>query len=216
MFNLGQDRIVSATVKQGLDRDQIFHQIRDGRQGRLEFWRPEDAPRLEVLSHQHPAPVDAWSIEGSVRMHRLVLVGWNEVFAGVQRFALTVEINPKHRLLRRSRQGRLGQGWRKRTSTLNGMNAPACFDPGMCNGTCRATTSTHAKDGTIVRTTTGQTSHGQHAGPVRAGGANLIPLEPEGVHAQQGMGIVDAVPIPDEMLQRGGEAQPLPFLGMKR
>lgn len=31
MFNLGQDRIVSATVKQGLDRDQIFHQIRDGR-----------------------------------------------------------------------------------------------------------------------------------------------------------------------------------------
>ena len=31
IFNLGQDRIVSATVKQGLDRDQIFHQIRDGR-----------------------------------------------------------------------------------------------------------------------------------------------------------------------------------------
>ena len=96
------------------------------------------------------------------------------------------------------------------------MNAPARVDPGMCNGTCRATASTHAKDGTTVRTTTGQTSHGQHAGPVRAGGANLIPLEPEGVHAQQGMGIVDAVPIPDEMLQRGGEAQPSPFLGMKR
>ena len=95
------------------------------------------------------------------------------------------------------------------------MNAPACVDPGMCNGTCRATTSTHAKDSTTVRTTTGQTSHGHHAGPVRAGGANLIPLEPEGVHAQQGMGIVDAVPIPDKMLQRGGEAQPSPFLGMK-
>jgi len=86
----------------------------------------------------------------------------------------------------------------------------------MGNGTCRATAPTHAKDGTPVRTTTGQTSHGQHAGPVRAGGANHFPLEPEGVHAQQGMGIVDAVPIPDEVLQRGGEAQPSSFLGMKR
>ena len=25
MFNLGQDRIVSATVKQGLEREQVFH-----------------------------------------------------------------------------------------------------------------------------------------------------------------------------------------------
>ena len=131
-------------------------------------------------------------------------------------FALTVEIDPKRRLLREPRRGCVGQGWRQRTSALNEMNAPACVDPGMCNGTCRATTSTHAKDSTTVRTTTGQTSHGHHASPVRAGGANLIPLEPEGVHAQQGMGIVDAVPISDEMLQRGGEAQPSPFLGMKR
>ena len=150
-------------------------------------------------------------------MHGLVLVGWNEVFARVQRFALTVKIDSKRRRLREPRRrGLLGQGWRQRTSALNEMNAPACVDPRMCNGTCRATASTHAKDSTTVRTTTGQTSHGHHAGPVRAGGANLIPLEPEGVHAQQGMGIVDAVPISDEMLQRGGEAQPSPFLGMKR
>ena len=33
-------------------------------------------------------------------MHRLVLVGWNEVFARVKAFALTVEIDPKRRLLR--------------------------------------------------------------------------------------------------------------------
>ena len=123
---------------------------------------------------------------------------------------------PRRRRLRRPRRGKLGQGWRQRTSALNEMNAPARVDPRMCNGTCRATASTHAKDGTTVRTTTGQTRHGQYAGPVRAGGANLIPLESEGVHAQQGMGIVDAVPIPDKMLQRGGEAQPSPFLGMKR
>ena len=149
-------------------------------------------------------------------MHRLVLVGWNEVFARVKAFALTVKIDPKRRLLREPRRSCVGQGWRQRTSALNEMNAPACVDPGMCNGTCRATTSTHAKDSTTVRTTTGQTSHGHHASPVRAGGANISPLEPEGVHAEQGVGIVDAVPISDEMFQRGGEAQPSPFLGMKR
>ena len=215
MFNLGQDRIVSATVKQGLNRDQIFHQIRDGRQHGLEFWCPEDAPCFEVLGDQHPSPVNEGSIEGPVRMHRLVLVGWNEVFARVQRFSLTVKIDSKRRRLRRSRRGKLRQGWRQWASAFNEMNAPARVDPRMCNGTCRATASTHAKDPTSVRTTTGQTSHGQHAGPVRAGGADLIPLEPEGVYAQQGMGIVDAVPITDEMLQRRGEAQPSPFLGMK-
>ena len=100
MFNLGQDRIASATVKQGLDRDQIFHQVRDGRKHGFEFWCPEDAPCFEVLGDQHPTPVNDGLIEGSVRMHRLVLVGWNEVFARVQTVALTVEIDPKHRLLR--------------------------------------------------------------------------------------------------------------------
>ena len=155
MFNLGQDRIVSATVKQGLNRDQIFHQIRDGRQHGLEFWCPEDAPCFEVLGDQHPSPVNEGSIEGPVRMHRLVLVGWNEVFARVQRFSLTVKIDSKRRRLRRSRRGKLRQGWRQWASAFNEMNAPARVDPRMCNGTCRATASTYAKDPTSVRTTTG-------------------------------------------------------------
>ena len=202
MFNLGQDRIVLATVKQGLNRDQIFHQIRDGRQRRLEFWRPEGTPRLEVLSHQHPTAVNPWSIEGPVRVRHLALVGWNEMSARLQIISCIVEINPKHRLLCRSRQGRLGQGWLQRPSTFNEVNPSTCVDPSMSNGTCRATASAHAKDGPPVRTTTGQTCHSEHAGPVRARGANILPLNPEGVHAQQGVGIVNAVPSSNAMLER--------------
>ncbi len=202
MFNLGQDRIVLATVKQGLNRDQIFHQVRDGRQRRLEFRCPEGAPRFEVLGHQHPTPVDDGLIEGAFCVHRLALVGWREMSACLQMFSRTIEINPKHGLLRRSRQGRLGQGWRQRTSALDEVNAPTCIDPGMSNGTCRATASAHAKDGTTVRTTTGQTSHSEHAVSVRARGANILPLNPEGVHAQQGVGIVNAVPSSNTMLER--------------
>ena len=215
MFNLGQDRIVLATVKQGLNRDQIFHQIRDGRQRRLEFWRPEGTPRLEVLSHQHPTAVNPWSIEGPVRVRHLALVGWNEMSARLQIISCIVEINPKHRLLRRSRQGRLGQGWLQRPSTFDEVNPSTCVGPSMSNGTCRATASAHTKDGPTVRTTTGQTCHSEHAGPVRARGANILPLNPEGVHAQQGVGIVNAVPSSNAMLERRGEAQPTSTLGKK-
>ena len=202
MFNLGQDRIVLATVKQGLDRDQIFHQIRDGRKDGLELWCPEDAPCFEVLGDQHPTPVNAWSIEGAFCVRRLALVGWSEMSACLQIFSRTVEINPKHGLLRRSRQGRLGQGWLQRPSTFDEVNPSTCVGPSMSNGTCRATASTHAKDRTTVRTTTGQTSHGEHAVSVRARGANILPLNPEGVHAQQGVGIVNAVPSSNAMLER--------------
>ena len=31
VFNLGQDRIVSSPIKQRLDRDQITHQLSNGR-----------------------------------------------------------------------------------------------------------------------------------------------------------------------------------------
>ena len=166
VFNLGQDRIVSSPIKQRLDRDQITHQLSNGRQGRFELWRPQHAPCLQMLGHEHPTTVEANSIQGALRMQRLILVGRREVLTRLQTITITVEINPQHRQFRGPCQSRIRQCWCQRPSTFEQMDTPSCVGPCMGGGTSSSSTSTHAKDCTPIWTASCDTSEGHDTSPV--------------------------------------------------
>lgn len=215
MFKLSQDRIISRAIEEGLDGQEVFHQLRNGRQGIVEFWRPQRSPRLKVLSNQHPTPVDEGGRKGTCRLERCALVRWIQAMSGDQTLTFAVEINAQDRFLIGCGKVGIQQRWHQRTTALDKVHTAACSRPCVRHRTGRSSAAAHAEHGTAIRTPPRQAGKGHHAQAIGSCRVHPIVVKAQRVDASQCLSAVGAVPVPDLMLKRGGQTHPPAATGNK-